>query len=168
MLKQHSIDLFLLDISMPGTNGWQLLESLRNQGYRTPVIILSAAPYEDVNMYQNKADFQAYINKPIRLEKLLEQVKRCVDVQWRECDASEYSAGETGESDHLPSQVSFSTLLEYAKVGYLKGVCECIETIESLHPPVPLASRLREMADLCDMSGIIRLIEELEVQTEPC
>ena len=35
-------DLFLVDISMPGMNGWQLVSRLREPGQTAPIIMLSA------------------------------------------------------------------------------------------------------------------------------
>jgi CheY-like chemotaxis protein len=168
MVKEHPVDLFLLDISMPGMDGWQLLETLRNQGSSTPVIILSADPYEDANIYKKNTDFQAYINKPIRLEKLLEVLQRCLDLQSVDSGASIKKNENVDDFDSIPYQESFATLRGYAKIGYLKGVFQCTEKIESQHPHTHLVHQLREMADLCDLDGIVRMVDELEAQTEPC
>jgi len=119
-------------------------------------------------MHQEHADFQAYINKPLRLEKLLEQLQRCLDLQWRDKEASMNKHENLGERDSIPYQQSFATLRDHAKIGYLKGVFECTEKIESEHPHIHLVSQLREMADLCDLDGIVRVVDELEAQTEPC
>ena len=119
-------------------------------------------------MYQNKAGFQAYINKPVRLENLLEQIQRCVDVQWCDHEVSTHQSEAVADITPPPPDVTFNTLMEYAKIGYLKGVCECIEKIESLHPSFHLVRRLRELANSCDLDAIVRTIEELEASTEPC
>jgi len=168
LLKQHPVDLFLLDITMPGVDGWQLLEILRNQGISAPVIILSAYPYKDAKLYQKKADFQAYINKPLRLDKLLEQLQRCLDLQWCDSTTSMHKQAQPGGMDFIPYQESLATLRDYAKVGYLKGVFECVETIETQHPHIQLVSQLRVMADLCDLDGIVRVVDQLQAQAEPC
>jgi CheY-like chemotaxis protein len=172
MLKEHSIDLFLLDLSMPETNGWELLETIRKQGDSTPVIILSASPYEDINAYQKQADFQAYINKPVRLEKLLEQIHGCINLRRHESTAStsecRTSTNHVEAGHDITAQEPFTALREYANIGYLKGVFECIESVETQHAHSHLVSRLRELADICDLNGIVRVIDELEAQPEPC
>ena len=172
ILKEHSIDLFLLDLSMPGTDGWQFLKLLREHGISAPVIILSASPYEDVNMHQKQADFQAYLTKPVRLEKLLEQIHRCIGLRCHDNLASTNEHGTATDHieahDEILSRESFAALKDYANIGYLKGVFECIENVDSRYAHSRLVNRLREMADVCDLNGIVRVINELEAQTEPC
>jgi signal transduction histidine kinase/FixJ family two-component response regulator len=168
LLKEHPVDLFLLDPCMSGVDGWQLLEILRNQGVSAPVIILSADPYADLNLYQKTADFQACINKPIRLETLLEHVQRCLDGEWRVSQASTRKEEKPGEIDAIPYQESLATLRGYAKIGYLKGVSECTEKIATQHPHVHLVSQLRVMADMCDLDGVVRVVDQFDAQAEPC
>lgn len=43
MLAEQEIDLLLLDIYMPGTSGLQLLSTLREQGSKADIIVISAA-----------------------------------------------------------------------------------------------------------------------------
>jgi len=160
MLKQQSVDLLLLDISMPGMDGWTLLHQLRQQGITAPVIILSADPYEDAKI-KNNTEFQAYINKPLRLEKLLEQLQRCLDIQW--CDNEDNNTTYNNQpQESIAYQKSFDTLRDYAKIGYLQGVLECTEQIEKQNPNAHLVTQLRKMADQCDLNGIVCLVDELQ------
>jgi two-component system response regulator TctD len=41
-LSFDDFDLLILDINLPGKSGFQLLQSLRNQGNRVPVLVLTA------------------------------------------------------------------------------------------------------------------------------
>ncbi len=160
LLEEQSIDLFLLDISMPGMDGWQLLTELRTRGIDAPVIVLSADPYEDARQYRKKADFQAYINKPLRLEKLLEQLQRCLDLHWRNTEPASDSSENIDNEESLPDQESITVLRDFAKIGYLKGVLECTEQLESKNPRARWVNRLRSLADNCDLDGIVRTIDE--------
>ena len=168
-LKNHSIDLLLLDISIPEVDGWQLLEIVRGQENHVPVIILSASPYEDVKTHPNPhANFQAYISKPVRLDRLLDQIQRCLATQSRESEASTRKTEHEDEADYTTNPGSFAMLGQYAKIGYLQGVLECVQRIESQQPQSQQAIQLRHLAELCDMEGIMRIIAEQEAQTEPC
>ena len=150
----------MLDISMPGMDGWQLLTELRTRGIDAPVIVLSADPYEDARQYRKKADFQAYINKPLRLEKLLEQLQRCLDLHWRNTEPASDSSENIDNEESLPDQESITVLRDFAKIGYLKGVLECTEQLESKNPRARWVNRLRSLADNCDLDGIVRTIDE--------
>ncbi len=171
LLSELSIDLFLLDISMPVMDGWQLLNIIRQRGISAPVIILSADPYEDASTNQDRGKFQAYINKPLRLDKLLEQLQRCLNLHWTN-SATKQQAGilektaatvntEKQTSLQNPDQKIILSLREFASVGYLKGVLECTEQLESQQPQAEYLPHLRRLADNCDMEGIIRAIDEL-------
>ena len=168
MLKRQAVDLFLLDISMPVVDGWQLLDKLRNQGIKAPVIILSAEPYEDASQSKKNTDFQAYINKPLRLEKLLDQLQRCLDLKWYDNSEKTNTTDKHELTEPIPYQQAFDTLRDYAKIGYLKGVLECTEKIASQNPDSRLTDQLRKRTELCDLDGIVRMVDELEGQTEPC
>ncbi len=161
LLRKQSVDLFLLDISMPGMDGWQLLAELRNRGVKAPVIILSADPNEDPQLYQKKADFQAYINKPLRLEKLLEQLQRCLKLQWRTATTASEADDAVAGMEFPPDEKSITSLRGYAKIGYLKGVLECTEQLASQNPHAPWVTRLRSLADNCDLDGIVHAVDEL-------
>ena len=41
LIAEHPYDLILLDINMQGMDGFQVIEAIRKQGIKTPVIILS-------------------------------------------------------------------------------------------------------------------------------
>ena len=68
-------DLVLLDIMLPNRNGFQILESLKNEKVKTPVIILTAKSEmsDKLNGLENGAD--DYITKPFHMRELLARVK---------------------------------------------------------------------------------------------
>ena len=67
-------DLVILDINMPGINGYQVLEKIREQ-HDIPVIMLSAD--QDVSSVGNSIGLGAddYIRKPFHLSELSARVK---------------------------------------------------------------------------------------------
>ncbi|MBG1268833.1 response regulator transcription factor [Nostoc sp. WHI] len=70
-----SFDLLILDLGLPGKDGFQVLEELRGQGEDLPVIILSARSdiHDKVAGLEGGAD--DYVTKPFRFEELLARVK---------------------------------------------------------------------------------------------
>jgi len=67
-------DAILLDLVMPGKDGWQLLESLREAGRDIPVIVVSGKQKveEKVRCFRLGAD--DYIVKPFEIEELVERI----------------------------------------------------------------------------------------------
>jgi DNA-binding response OmpR family regulator len=69
-----SPDLVLLDLMLPGLDGFEVLRALRAGGSRTPVIILSARAEEADKVRGFKLDADQYVTKPFGVLELLERV----------------------------------------------------------------------------------------------
>jgi CheY-like chemotaxis protein len=71
-------DLIILDIHMPGLDGFQVIEKLRgDQGFTaTPIIALTASAMMGDRERAMAAGFTGYITKPIRLGALRAEVER--------------------------------------------------------------------------------------------
>jgi DNA-binding response OmpR family regulator len=68
-------DLVVLDIGLPGMDGFQLLDHLRSQGSRLPVIVLTArdSVTDTVSALEGGAD--DYMPKPFRFAELLARIR---------------------------------------------------------------------------------------------
>jgi DNA-binding response OmpR family regulator len=68
-------DLMVLDIGLPGMDGFEVLDQLRNQGSRLPVIVLTArdSVTDTVSALEGGAD--DYMPKPFRFAELLARVR---------------------------------------------------------------------------------------------
>jgi len=75
-LKDFKIDLVLLDISMPGKSGLDLLLDLKNQFNDLPVLILSAMPEEAYAKRVIKMGASGYIHKESTPELLIPAIRR--------------------------------------------------------------------------------------------
>lgn len=75
VLQNGTFDLLILDLGLPGKDGFQVLEELRGQGEDLPVIILSARSdiHDKVAGLEGGAD--DYVTKPFRFEELLARVR---------------------------------------------------------------------------------------------
>ena len=74
---EHIPDLILLDINLPGIDGYQVLEKLRSQESTKdiPVVAISAnAMPRDIEKGK-KAGFDGYITKPVNVKELLGEVE---------------------------------------------------------------------------------------------
>ncbi len=143
VIKETDIDLFLLDISMPGKTGWELLEEMREQQIIAPVIMVSADAAETPKYYSETKEtiklYNDYIVKPVRDSILLDKVANALKLKWRyEKYPSKPSslllqpARNVVEASY--SGVNHSDLKEaisFAEIGYVKGLQDLLERIEN-------------------------------------
>ncbi|GAC40885.1 response regulator transcription factor [Paenibacillus popilliae] len=78
----HKYDLIILDIMLPGMNGFEVLSKLRQAGIRTPVIILTARNAEEEVVQGLKCGADDYITKPFGVAELLARVGAVLRRAW--------------------------------------------------------------------------------------
>jgi DNA-binding response OmpR family regulator len=69
------IDLIILDIMLPGMNGFDICKKLRTQGIRTPVIMLTAKGQEIDRVVGLEIGADDYVTKPFSPRELQARVK---------------------------------------------------------------------------------------------
>ena len=67
-------ELVILDLMLPGVDGYQVLKSIRGRGSHVPVIILSARGEEADKVRGFRLDADQYVTKPFGVVELLERV----------------------------------------------------------------------------------------------
>jgi two-component system, OmpR family, copper resistance phosphate regulon response regulator CusR len=75
LAQEVDFDLLILDVMLPGLDGWQVLTRLRQAGRRSPVLLLTArdAVHERVRGFELGAD--DYLVKPFAFSELLARVR---------------------------------------------------------------------------------------------
>lgn len=76
MMMQKDWDLLICDISMPGKNGLEVLQHLRDKYPDIPVLILSIYPEDQYALRVLKAGASGYLNKGSAPEELIIAVRR--------------------------------------------------------------------------------------------
>ena len=69
------IDLIILDIMLPGMNGFDICKKLRSQGIRTPIIMLTAKGQEIDRVVGLEIGADDYVTKPFSPRELQARVK---------------------------------------------------------------------------------------------
>lgn len=69
------IDLIILDIMLPGMNGFDICKKLRNQGISTPIIMLTAKGQEIDRVVGLEIGADDYVTKPFSPRELQARVK---------------------------------------------------------------------------------------------
>jgi len=75
LAREWRPDLLVLDLMLPGIDGYQVLQQLRAGGSRVPVLILSARGEEADKVRGFRLDADQYVTKPFGLLELLERVR---------------------------------------------------------------------------------------------
>lgn len=71
-------DVILLDIQMPGIDGYQTLIQLRNQGVDRPVLALTAHAMKEERERALEAGFNDHVAKPINVTRLIQAIRNQV------------------------------------------------------------------------------------------
>ena len=75
LARSSSPDLLILDVMLPGIDGFQALKSLRDDGFEAPVLILTARGDEADKVRGFRLNADQYVTKPFGLLELLERVR---------------------------------------------------------------------------------------------
>jgi len=79
LLKEHPIDLVTLDLKLPGQQGMELLEKIRQEGRDTEVIIITGYGTLDSAVTAIQHGIAAYITKPFEVKDLLGVIQKAID-----------------------------------------------------------------------------------------
>jgi DNA-binding response OmpR family regulator len=92
--RDDDFDLLILDIGLPGRDGFAVLAELRGRGQRLPVIVLTARDEIGDKVAGLDGGADDYVTKPFRFEELLARVRARLrgGGGWQESDA-ELTAG---------------------------------------------------------------------------
>ena len=75
MIREEQPDLIVLDIMLPSVDGFEICKQLRQQGNRTPVLMLSARDEEVDKILGLELGADDYLTKPFSPRELLARVK---------------------------------------------------------------------------------------------
>lgn len=154
-------DLYILDINLPDMSGWELLSELRKRKISQPVIMLSATHCEAADIDLMKDGLSIYLNKPIEFGQLIAQIERLLDLPIK--DNEERTVGTERENSPIDENdlTLINSIRDYAKVGYLKGLTDCVYQLEEKHLHASWFQNLALSVESCDLDGIMHAVDEL-------
>jgi DNA-binding NarL/FixJ family response regulator len=78
-LRQHAdVDLLVMDVSLPGKNGIDIVKALRDEMPRLKVLIVSMYPEDQYAVRAFRAGAAGYLNKASAPEKLVEAINEVI------------------------------------------------------------------------------------------
>ena len=172
-ISNAHIDLFLLDISMPGMNGWELLKTIRKQYTATPVIMVSAdateSPQYSNDLNTDKRLNDDYLVKPIRDNVLLDKIAGLLNLQWqyaRDTDLLkplDTKKPKESRSDMFANvnQSDLQQLVSFAELGYVEGLKNVFARLEQDEDSELFVALMREHLDQFQFAKIITVAKKV-------
>lgn len=78
LLREHSPDVLILDLNMPGTDGINLMQELKTEGFTLPIIILTVSEAEEDLARALRAGANGYLLKSMEPDEVVDAVQRAV------------------------------------------------------------------------------------------
>jgi two-component system copper resistance phosphate regulon response regulator CusR len=75
LAEQGDFELVILDVMLPGLNGWQVLEALRKRGLKMPAMFLTAKDQVEDRVKGLELGADDYLVKPFSFAELLARVR---------------------------------------------------------------------------------------------
>ena len=77
-LESHSPDCLVLDLHMPGLNGFEVQARLKESESRVPIVVITGHDTDDTRERVTKAGVAAYLLKPVDEKILLDTISAAV------------------------------------------------------------------------------------------
>jgi len=124
--RAHDFDLILMDIQMPGMDGYQATRTLRKGGVKTPIVAVTAHAMKGDDEKCIEAGCDDYLAKPLDRRRLLEKIQKYL------CVKDKVACENTNETKHHEN-------------GALDQSCN----------PATEESRLSQTSEAADSKGIL-------------
>jgi two-component system, OmpR family, response regulator len=77
-IREMPYDAVILDLMLPGLDGWTLLQTIRAAGIRTPVLVLTARDMIDDRVRGLNLGADDYLTKPFALAELIARIRAMI------------------------------------------------------------------------------------------
>jgi signal transduction histidine kinase/DNA-binding response OmpR family regulator len=154
-------DLVLLDIQMPGLDGWEVAERLRaayDQQLR--IVMVSANAHEFRSGGDGRSNHDAFMSKPIDLDALLDTIGHQLELTWTLAG----DAATDAPSAALPEAARpfLATLRQYVRVGHVRAIETALTDLETQVPGSAVAvAELRRLLHDFDLRALARRLDDV-------
>ncbi len=117
-------DLIMLDLNMPGLDGYETAYRLRSQNCLIPIIVLTADAYPADRVKAINAGCNDFIAKPIHMPDLLAKIQLQLGLEWRYREDQAIAISEASLVDKMaaPSTEVLQKLDLFVRIGDLQSL----------------------------------------------
>jgi len=134
-LRYERPDVCVLDLMLPGIDGWNLIETARAEGIGTPIVVVSARGTEHDRVHALEIGADDYLVKPFSMKELVARVQaaarrgvraqreqrgEAIQIEELRIDPREvqaYVAGESAELTPTEFKLLYALALEQGRVA---------------------------------------------------
>jgi CheY-like chemotaxis protein len=160
--EQGPPDLILLDIAMPGMDGWEAARRLRDAlGPEAPIMMVSANAHELMERRGLDSPHDDFLVKPIEFAEMLDRIGNLLGLDWFYVAAR----ASVREEPFAPAalalpRASVERLLRLCRVGHSRGIEIALREIEAASPERSGAiAQLRAMAQNFEFEELAQTLE---------
>lgn len=158
-------DLVLLDVSMPGLNGWDVARRLRERFGRDITILMVSGNASELVGVAGGGDHDDFVLKPVDQQALFDTIGRTLGLIW----TYDAAAAAPPPTVSLPAaaRVHLVELARLARTGHVRGLTAALAALADAVPAAqPLVSRLTAALDDFDLVGFQKLLAEQQPYAE--
>jgi CheY-like chemotaxis protein len=164
-LAQHCRpDLFLLDISMAGMDGWTVAETLRADGHhQARILMVSASALEAHGTPLAQPFHDGYLMKPIDIPRLLELIRQLLKIDWQYDDEQVTAVKWQPGSGLQPPANHVEELISLGQLGYIRAIQVKLDEIGTDYPEHrDFVSEMRSLVDRFDLDRYMATLKGLQ------
>ncbi len=111
-LSRMNVDIVLLDIVLPGMDGFKVMEHIKDRGLNTIVIVMTGNASVESAIEALRKGAYDYLRKPFEFDELLKTIKNALEQKDLESDLN------LAKNDITESEERFRSIIENTDAGY--------------------------------------------------
>ena len=157
-------DLFLLDISMAGMDGWTVAETLRASGHhQARILMVSASALEAHGTPLAQPYHDGYLMKPIDIPRLLETIRQLLKLEWQyEAEDAAVTPVWRPDTGSRPPVKHVEELIRLGQLGHIRAIQLKLDEIGNEFPEhADFVSQMRSLIDRFDLDQYMATLKTL-------
>ncbi|MCZ4345663.1 ATP-binding protein [Devosia neptuniae] len=160
-IEAHRPDVYFLDIRMPGMNGWELAQALRDRAVVAPIIMLSANIGDGAGPTNSDAGHTDTLAKPFELNQLLEKLAAHLALEWDYAEQAVAASGNGASKLLSPGAEHLRELVSLGQIGHVRGIEAKLGELAREAANRPLVDALSAHLAAFDFESYAELIERV-------